>query len=356
MARIGQFSILRLRQDLYTHLLSQSAGFFERHRTNYLVSRLISSAAAIETAITHTLRDMLKEGFTLIAFLMAAFYYNWRLTLGSLLIAPLIAWLTIRFGTSLRKLARESFEGTKHLTDTAQEALANQNIVKAYQAETRERDRFTRVADHIRRANLRSASIAGMSPPIIEFIGILFMAALLFFAEREIRLGRMNASQFITFLFFLFRSYDPMRKLSRLQNSLSQALAAARHVWEVLDERSEIPEKPNAVELSPLQSEIELRQVSFGYANEGRKVLQDVNLTVPVGKMVALVGESGGGKSTLTKLMPRFHDPTSGAVLWDGTRFARCANRQFAASDGFGDPGNGSLQRHRPIQHHVRTA
>ncbi|HEY5838396.1 MAG TPA: ATP-binding cassette domain-containing protein, partial [Pyrinomonadaceae bacterium] len=136
------------------------------------------------------------------------------------------------------------------------------------------------------------------------------------------------------FLFFLFRSYDPMRKLSRLQNSLSQALAAARHVWEVLDERSEIPEKPNAVELSPLRSEIELRQVSFDYANEGRKVLQDVNLTVPKGKMVALVGESGGGKSTLTKLMPRFHDPTSGAVLWDGTdlRDARIASlrRQMA--------------------------
>ncbi|MFY9621428.1 MAG: ABC transporter ATP-binding protein [Pyrinomonadaceae bacterium] len=318
MARIGQSSILRLRQDLYTHVLAQSAAFFERHRTNYLVSRLITSAAAIEAAITHTLRDMLKEGLTLIAFLMAAFYYNWRLTLGSLLIAPPIAWLTIRFGTSLRKLARESFEGTKHLTDTAQEALANQNIVKAYQAESRERERFTRVSDHIRRANLRSASIAGMSPPIIEFIGVLFVAALLFFAEREIRLGRMNASQFITFLFFLFRSYDPMRKLSRLQNSLSQALAAARHVWEVLDERAEIPEKPNPVELKPLGSEIELRQVSFGYANEGRKVLQDVDLTVPVGKMVALVGESGGGKSTLTKLMPRFHDPTSGAVLWDG--------------------------------------
>ena len=318
MARIGQSSILRLRQDLYTHVLAQSAAFFERHRTNYLVSRLITSAAAIEAAITHTLRDMLKEGLTLIAFLMAAFYYNWRLTLGSLLIAPPIAWLTIRFGNSLRNLARESFEGTKHLTDTAQEALANQSIVKAYQAETRERERFTRVSDHIRRANLRSASIAGMSPPIIEFIGVLFVAALLFFAEREIRLGRMNASQFITFLFFLFRSYDPMRKLSRLQNSLSQALAAARHVWEVLDERSEIPEKPDAIELRPLESQIELRQVSFGYANEGRKVLQDVNLTVPVGKMVALVGESGGGKSTLTKLMPRFHDPTSGAVLWDG--------------------------------------
>ncbi|HEY8205688.1 MAG TPA: ABC transporter transmembrane domain-containing protein [Pyrinomonadaceae bacterium] len=334
MAYIGQSSILRLRQDLYSHLLAQSAAFFERHRTNYLVSRLISSATAIETAVTHTLRDMLREGFTLLAFLAAAFYYNWRLTLGSLLIAPPIAWLTVRFGTSLRKLARESFEGSKHLTDAAQEALANQAIVKAYQAEPRERERFTRVAQRIRRANLRSASIAGMSPPIIEFIGVLFVAALLFFGEREIRFGRMNEAQFLTFLFFLFRSYDPMRKLSRLQNSMSQALAAAHHVWEVMDERSEIPEKPNAVGLTPLKEQIEFRHVYFGYANEGRAVLQDVSLTVPVGKMVALVGESGGGKSTLTKLLPRFHDPTSGSVLWDGVdlRDARVASlrRQIA--------------------------
>src|SRR5207253_10079017 len=165
MAYIGQSSILTLRQELYSHILAQSASFFERHRTNYLVSRLISSAAAIETAVTHTLRDMLREGFTLVLFVAAAFYYNWRLTLGSLLIAPPIAWLTVRFGTSLRKLARESFEGSKYLTDTAQEALANQNIVKAYRAEARAGGRFTTVAQRIRRANPRSASISGMSPP-----------------------------------------------------------------------------------------------------------------------------------------------------------------------------------------------
>jgi len=328
MAYIGQSSILRLRQELYAHLLAQSAAFFERHRTNYLVSRLISSAAAIETAVTQTLRDMLREGFTLIAFLIACFYYNWRLTLGSLLIAPPIAWLTIRFGTSLRNLARESFEGIKHLTDTVQEALANQTIVKAYRAEPREQQRFSTVAERIRRANLRSASIAGMSPPIIEFIGVLFVAALLFFGEREIRLGRMDYAQFLAFLFFLFRSYDPMRRLSRLQNSMEQALAAARHVWEVMDEGAEIPEKPNAIELPPLRSGIEIRHVCFGYANEGRAVLQDVDLSVPVGSMVALVGESGGGKSTLTKLLPRFHDPTSGSVLWDDVdlRDARIAS------------------------------
>jgi ATP-binding cassette, subfamily B, bacterial MsbA len=318
MARIGQSAVLKLRQDLYSHLLAQSATFFERHRTNYLVSRLVSSAAAIETAIVSTVRDMLRESFTLIAFLAASFYYSWRLTLGSLVIAPIIGVLTAKFGKALRNLARESLEGSKELTDTAQEALANQGIVKAYRAEKREAARFAAVAKRIVRANLRSASIAGASPPTIELIGILFVVLLLFVGQNEIISGRMNTAQFITFLFFLFSSYDPMRKLSRLQNSMEQALAAAQHVWEVMDEHAEIIEKPAAGALAPLQREIELRNVSFGYANETRAVLKDVSLKIKAGTMVALVGESGGGKSTLTKLLPRFHDPTSGAVLWDG--------------------------------------
>src|ERR1051326_681736 len=224
MAYIGESAIMRLRRELYGHLLSQSARFFERHRTNYLVSRLISSAAAIETAVTHTLRDALREGFTLIVFMVAAFYVNWRLTLGSLIIAPPIIGLTMKFGSSLRRLARESFEGSKRLTDTAQEALANQNIVKAYRGEDRERRRFSAVAERIKRAQLRSASISGMSPPIIELIGMLFVVSLIFFGEREIRLGRNDTAQFFTFVFLLVRSYDPMRKLSRLQNSFEQAL------------------------------------------------------------------------------------------------------------------------------------
>jgi len=318
MARIGQSAVLKLRQDLYGHLLAQSATFFERHRTNYLVSRLVSSAAAIETAVTATMRDMLRESFTLIGFLAASFYFSWRLTLGSLVLAPIIAVLTAKFGTSLRNLARESFEGSKELTDTAQEALANQGIVKAYRAEKREADRFTAVAKRIVRANLRSAIIAGAAPPTIEMIGILFVVLLLFFGQHEILSGRMDSAQFLAFLFFLFRSYDPMRKLSRLQNSMEQALAAAQHVWEVMDEHAEIVEKPDAQPLAPLQNEIELRNVSFGYSNETRSVLRDVSLKIKAGTMVALVGESGGGKSTLTKLLPRFHDPTSGAVLWDG--------------------------------------
>lgn len=318
MARIGQSAVLKLRQDLYSHLLNQSASFFERHRTNYLVSRLVTSAAAIEVSVTSTLRDMLRESFTLIAFLSASFYYSWRLTLGSLAIAPIVAVLTARFGTALRNLSRESFEGNKELTDTAQEALSSQTIVKAYRAEARESVRFTIVAQRIVRANLRTARISGIAPPTIEMIGVVFIVFLLFFGQREIVSGHMNAAQFVTFLFFLFRSYDPMRKLSRLQNSMEQALAAAHHVWEIMDEHAELVEKKDARILLPLVRAIELKNVSFGYANEERSILRDVSLDIPAGSMVALVGESGGGKSTLTKLLPRFHDPVSGGVFWDG--------------------------------------
>jgi subfamily B ATP-binding cassette protein MsbA len=319
MARIGQEAVLSLRQDLYSHLLRQSADFFERHRTNYLVSRLVSSAAAIEAAVTNTLRDMLREGFTLVAFLAASFYFSWRLTAGSLIIAPVIAWLTANFGRRLRNLSREAFEGNQRLVDTAQEGLANHPIVKAYRGEDREQGRFTRVARQIMRANLRSAKISGFVPPTIELIGVVAVAVLLYFGRQEIAVGRMDTAQFLAFLFFLFSSYDPMRKLSRLQNAMEIALAAARHVWEVMDEQSHLPERADAVALSALQDRVELRAVSFNYANEEREVLRDISLMIPAGKMVALVGESGGGKSTLTKLILRFHDPTSGAVTWDGT-------------------------------------
>jgi subfamily B ATP-binding cassette protein MsbA len=319
MARIGQESVLRLRQDLYAHLLRQSADFFERHRTNYLVSRLVSSAAAIQAAVTDTLRDMLRESLTLVAFLAASFYFSWRLTFASLIIAPIIAWLTANFGRRLRNLSRETHEGNQRLVDVSQEGLANHPIVKAYRGETRELGRFTRVARQIVRANLRSAKITGFAPPAIEMIGVVAIAVLLYYGRSEIVAGRMEASQFLAFLYFLFSSYDPMRKLSRLQNAMEIALAAARHVWEVLDERGELPERADAVALSRLTDRIELHDVSFSYANEEREVLRGVSLVIPAGKMIALVGESGGGKSTLTKLIPRFHDPVSGAVLWDGT-------------------------------------
>ena len=318
MAKIGQSAVLQLRQELYEHLLNQSAGFFQKHRTNFLVSRLVVSAAAIEMAVSANLRDVLRESVMLVCFLTAGFYYNWRLMLGSLIVAPIIGGLTSKFSKSLRKLSEESFEGNKLLTDTAQESLSNHTIVKAYIAEEREKSRFEKVAKLIARANLRSSRISALSPPIITTIGMIAVVTLLFFGLREINAGQMDAPQFFTFLFFLFRSYDPMRKISRQHNEISKAFAAAKDVWDVLDEKEELPEKQNAVELKSLQDKIELKNVSFNYLNEEKNVVKDFNLEIPKGAMVALVGESGGGKSSLIKLIQRLYDVSEGAILWDG--------------------------------------
>lgn len=319
MAKIGQTAVLQLRQELYNHLLKQSANFFEKQRTNYLVSRLVNSCSAIEYAVSANMRDVLRESFMLIFFISSAFYFNWRLMLGALIIAPIIGGLTSKFSKALRKLAEESYEGNKLLTDTAQETLANQTIVKAYIAEEREKSRFAKVANIIARANLRSGQIAATSPPTIDIIGTSAIIVLFYFGLREINSGVMDAPQFFTFLFFLFRSYDPMRKISRQHNEISKAFAAAKDVWNILDEDEILPEKPNAVELKPLQNKIALKNVSFNYQNDEKQILKDVNLEIPKGAVVALVGESGGGKSTLIKLLQRLYDPSGGVIVWDET-------------------------------------
>lgn len=318
MAKIGQSAVLALRGQLYEHLLSQSATFFEKHRTNYLVSRLVVSCSAIELAVSSHLRDVLREGVMLVSFLTAAFYFNWRLTLGSLLVAPVIAWLTTNFSRRLRRLADVSLEGNKDLTDTSQESLANHVIVKAYSGEAREKFRFMNVAQLIARANLRSAKIAAVSPASIEVIGVIAVIILFYFGLREINAGRMEAPQFFAFLFFLLRSYDPMRKISKQHNEITKAFAAARDVWGILDQDEKLAEKQPAIELAPLERSITLDHVSFNYRNNKRLILRDIDLEISKGEMVALVGESGGGKSSLTRLIQRLYDPTEGRILWDG--------------------------------------
>lgn len=318
MGYIGQSAVLQLRQDLYNHLLNQSASFFERHRTNFLVSRLVTSSAQIELSVSSTLRDMLRESVQFVAYISIAIYLNWRLTLGAFVIAPIIGFLTAKFSKALRNLANESLEGSKLLTDLAQETLSNQIIVKSYQAENRESERFSKIAKSIAKANLRSTRIASLSPQVIELVGVISFVGLLFFGQQEVFANRLDATEFLVFIAALFSSYDPMRKLSRLHNSLEQALAAARHVWEVLDENDALPEKSKAVELNTLSDKIELKNVSFNYANDEKKILQDVSLEIPKGEMIALVGESGGGKSSLIKLIQRLYDVTNGEILWDG--------------------------------------
>ncbi len=317
MARIGQSAVLDLRGELYSHLLTQSTAFFERHRTNHLVSRLVVSCSAIEAAVSSNLRDVIREAVLLIAFLSAAVYFNWRLALGSLILLPLIGYLTSTVSNRMRKLADVSLAGNKEVTDTAQEALANNVIVKAYRAEPREHKRFFSAAATIARANLRSARISGLFPPTFDIIAIVGIIVLFYFGLREINAARLDPPQFFTFLYFLFRSFDPLRKISRQHNEISKAFAAARDVWDIMDDNEVIPEKPDAVDVGPLENAIAFRNVSFRYRSNRKPIIDGLDLDVPRDSVIALVGRSGGGKSTVTKLVQRLYDPTQGAIYWD---------------------------------------
>lgn len=318
MAKIGQSVILNIRQELYEHILRQSAAFFERHRSNYLVSRLVVSCAAIEQAVTSNLRDVLRESIMLVFFLGAALYLNWRLTLGALIIGPIIAYITSEVSRRMRKLAELSLKGNKDLNETAHETFANHVIVKSYSGEKRSVAKFVEAAGTIAKANLRGARYAALSPPVIEIVGIIAVVVLLYFGLSEVNAKQLAPAQYFAFLYFLLRSYDPMRKISRQHNELSRALAAARDIWSVLDEHDELPEKADAVRLGPLKDRINIENVSFKYSDERKYILRGINLVVPRGSTVALVGESGGGKSSLTKLIQRLYDPTEGRITWDG--------------------------------------
>jgi subfamily B ATP-binding cassette protein MsbA len=150
-------------------------------------------------------------------------------------------------------------------------------------------------------------------------IGMTAVIVLFYFGLREIDAGRMEAAQFFAFLLALLRSYDPMRKISRQHNEITKAFAAARDVWDILDETETLPEKPDAIELGPLRESIRIDGVSFNYRSGRKKILRDIDLEIHTGEMVALVGESGGGKSSLTRLVQRLYDPSDGAIYWDGT-------------------------------------
>ncbi len=316
---IGQSVIADVRSSLYEHIMRQASAFFAKYPTNSLTAHLMSDAALIERAVSDTLRDLLRESVSLIVYLALLFALNWRLAAMILLIAPPVSYLTTTFNRKLRNYVNSRQQSGAEMLDVAQEAISSQRVVKAFGMESYESDRFRKSARKQLRDQLRAMRIYFLSPIVLETLGIVVMAALLIYAQRSIRDGQMSVGDFVAFLGCMFRAYDPVRRLSRLQHDLQQGLASASRVFRVMDERMEMRDEPGAVELKRFSRAIEFRNVSFSYgAGFDLPVLENVSFKVFAGEMVAIVGQSGAGKSTLTNLIPRFYDPSEGAVFIDG--------------------------------------
>ncbi len=319
MSYIGQHVIADVRSSLYDHIIRQAAPFFALHPTNELTAHIMSDAAQVERSVSDTLRDLLRESVSLIVYLFLLFRFNWRLAAVLLFLAPPVAYLTTAFNRRLRKYINSRQQSGAEMLDVAQEAISSQRVVKAFGMEQFESHRFRDVAKKQMRDQLRAMRIYFLSPIVLETMGILAVAALLVYAQRSIAQGQMTLGGFAAFLVCMFKAYDPIRRLSRLQHDLQQGITSATRIFKIMDQQMEMKDRAGAVALEHRQHEIAFDKVSFTYgAGFDLPVLTDISFRVSPGEMVALVGHSGAGKSTVMSLIPRFYDVTQGAIRING--------------------------------------
>src|SRR5262249_36158369 len=300
MWRIGVNVVVDLRRKLYDHVLKQSSEFFTEHPTNTLTAHIISDAERVQVAVSTLLADFLRESLTFLALLALVFVLNWQLTLGVLVVGPVIYFLTVRFGRRLRRIAHLTQEGTEEVLDIAQETISGHRIVKAFGMEAFEQSRFLAALRGLANTQVKAARVVYLSSPILELFGVVIAACFLLYARRVIAAGAMTIGTFAAYIVAMLQMYDPLRKLSRIQNYFQQAFAATSRIYSLLDTHTEKDDVPDAVELQGLQDRITFKNVSFKYNDSSDWILKDISLEVHRGEVVALVGLSGAGKSTLT--------------------------------------------------------
>jgi subfamily B ATP-binding cassette protein MsbA len=319
MTDIGQRVVRDLRNKLFRHILDQSAGFFSRRSSGSLMSRITNDVNQVQQAVSETLGDLLREGLALVGYATWLFVLDWQLALVAVTGAPLAAYPLARFGQRIRSTTRRSQEELEHLTHVTAEAFTGHRIVKAFGAEAHEAGRFRRAAQQVYRTNLKVTSVLATLPPLMELLGGAAVIALVWYGSQQIARQELTSGQFTSFIVAAFLMYTPVKKLSRVSGSLQQAMAASERIFEVLDTHSEVRQRPDATVLQGLRHAIEFQHVAFVYDDRPTKpVLRGVSFTVAAGEMVAIVGLSGAGKTTLVNLVPRFFDVTSGAIRIDG--------------------------------------
>jgi subfamily B ATP-binding cassette protein MsbA len=319
MADVGQRVVRDVRNALHRHILGQSAAFFARRTTGQLVSRITNDVNQVQTAVAETLADVSRESLAVVGYAALLFWIDWNLALVVLVAAPLVIYPLVRLGQRVRRTTRRGQEALEHVTHLASESFSGQRIVKAFAAEGREAERFGRATELLYRTNIKVTGAMAALPPLMEFIGGLAAVGALWFGATRIQAGALTAGDFASFLGAAFMMYGPIKKLSRVNASLQQTMAASERIFSMLDTHSEVVERPDARPLPRLRQTVEFRDVSFAYDDQpDRLALTHASFVVRAGQLVALVGLSGAGKTTIVNLIPRFYDVRAGAILIDG--------------------------------------
>jgi len=283
------------------------------------MSRVTNDVGLMQGSITDAVTGLIKDVFAAVFLIGVVFYRDWRLALVALVAFPLAFWPIARFGRKLRRTSIRSQEVTGGLTSHLQETISGVKLVKAFGAEEYEVDRFASRNADLYRLSMKVVKVQALTSPLSEMFAGIGAAAVIFYGGYSVVNGISTPGNFFSFMTALFMLYEPIKRLSRINNVIQQGIAAATRVFEVLDTLPEVREKEGASDLPPIRRDIDFSHVDFRYAEEGENILKDVTFNIPMGTMVAIVGSSGAGKTTLVDLIPRFYDPRAGTIRIDGT-------------------------------------
>ena len=314
---IGHSAVRDLRNLLYSRIIQQSVGFFTKNPTGRLMSAITSDIEKIQNAVSQVSADFLKQSFTLVGLLAVILYVDWKLALVSLALVPFVVFPSVNIGRTIRVSSRSSQDKMAEINNVLQETFSGIRIVKAFVMEKFELAKFEAATRRLLKINLRWVIAQAATSPLMEILGALTIAGLLLYARNQIIYHAQTTGGFVAFLYALIKMYEPIKRLSGVNNAFQQAVGASEQVFNFLDMRPEITEKPGAIDLPPFRKEIFFERVEFEY-EDGVPLLRNVNLRIDNGEVVAIVGSSGAGKTTLVNLIPRFFDVTRGRILIDG--------------------------------------
>ncbi|MHB8929086.1 MAG: ABC transporter ATP-binding protein [Melioribacteraceae bacterium] len=319
MAFVEQGMIRDLRNQSYVHLHKLPMSYFKNEKTGNLISRITNDVNVVQASVSAVFLNMVREPLTILFFLGLAVSISWKLTLFSLLVLPFTIGIISWIGLILRKQSGQLQEKMADITTTLHETITGVKIVKAFGMENYENKKFKTQTQSFFKLVLKMARVRNIASPLTEFLSVVVGGAMIYYGGELVLVDKtLNASEFIVFLLAIFQMMPPIKELSSVNNRIQESSAAAERVFEILDTEPGIKNVSSPISISEFKEKIDFESVSFHYDDDDELVLNNINLSVKKGNVVAFVGSSGAGKTTCVDLLPRFYDPTSGKILLDG--------------------------------------
>ena len=314
---VGERIVVDMRCELYAHLQTLSIRYYADRRVGELISRISSDVTVVRTVLTGSVSTFLQQSLTLIGAIAIMFVLNWRLTMFIIVLMPIIVGVAFVLGGAIRRTSTKVQDEIAGATVVAEEVFQNIREVKSFVRESYEIGRYNQAIDIAFRAAVRLLTVRSVFGPIIGFFAFAGLAMMLWFGGREVLDGRLSAGELISFLIYGMTVAASFAGVISVYSQFQEALGATKRVFEILDTQPDVRDAPDAVQAAAVDGAISLRDLSFAY-DDDQEVLRHIDLDIAAGEIIALVGPSGAGKTTLFNLIPRFYDPDAGCILIDG--------------------------------------